>query len=125
MTGHENEAFTRPGGDFPGGGTKYFVSNPDFAHPLPPAIGRNSFRGPRYWGNDLSLAKAFGLSDLKYLGEAAKVEVRANFFNAFNQLNLQPFLFDTNATHFDRGTFGQADAGLAGRVIEFQARLSF
>jgi len=30
-------------------------------------------------------------------------------------------LFDTNATHSDRGTFGQADAGLAGRVIEFQA----
>ena len=125
LTGHENDAFTRPGGDFPGGGSKYFVSNPDFAHPLPPAIGRNSFRGPRYWGNDLSLAKAFGLSDVKYLGEAAKVEVRANFFNAFNQLNLQPFLFDTNATHSDRGTFGQADAGLAGRVIEFQARLSF
>jgi len=125
LTGHDNESFTRPGGDFPGGGSRYFVSNSDFAHPLPPAIGRNSFRGPRYWGTDLSLAKAFGLSDLKYLGEGAKIEVRANFFNAFNQLNLQPLLFDTNATHLERSTFGQSDAGLAGRVIEFQARLSF
>ncbi len=39
-------------------------------------------------------------------------------------LNLQLFLFDSNATQADRASFGQADAGLAGRVIEFQARLS-
>jgi hypothetical protein len=30
-----------------------------------------------------------------------------------------------SATHADRPTFGQADAGLAGRAVEFQTRLSF
>ncbi len=115
---HSNDAFTRPGGDFPGGGAKYF----DFTQSGPPGIGRNSFRGPRYFGTDLTLSKSFGLPNL---GEESKIEIRANFFNVFNQLNLQPFLFDSNATHADRATFGQADAGLAGRVIEFQARLSF
>jgi len=125
LNDHSNAAFTRPGGDFPGGGSKYFVANPNFASPLPPGIGRNSFRGPRYWATDFSMAKAYRLSDIRALGEAARIEIRANFFNIFNQENLQPFLFDSNATHFDRPTFGQADAGLAGRVVEFQGRLSF
>jgi hypothetical protein len=120
-----NDAFTRPGGNFPGRGGLYF----DYLTPGPPGIGRNSFRGPHYWATDLSLAKQFRLSGLRgtgrFFGEAAMIEVLANAFNIFNQLNLQPFGFDTNATHIDRATFGQADAGLAGRVVEFQARLSF
>ncbi len=116
-----NAAFTRSGGDFPGGGSLYFVTEPAG----PPGIGRNSFRGPHYWGTDLSLAKQFRLPNSSYLGEAAKIDVRVNAFNLFNQLNLQPFLFDSNATHLDRVQFGQADSALAGRVVEFQVRLSF
>jgi outer membrane receptor protein involved in Fe transport len=118
---HSNDAFARPGGIFPGGGAAYF----DFTRSGPPGIGRNSFRGPRYFSTDLTFSKSFGLAGARYLGEPAKLDLRANLFNAFNQLNLQSFLFDSNATHADRPTFGQADAGLAGRVIELQARISF
>jgi hypothetical protein len=118
---HSNDAFIRPGGDFPGGGAKFF----DFTQSGPPGIGRNSFRGPHYFSTDLTVGKVFGLAGAKYFGDVAKLDLRANFFNIFNQLNLQPFLFDSNATHADRATFGQADAGLAGRVVELQARLSF
>ena len=71
------------------------------------------------------LGNWLSLDDIERLPQGNRTKGRVSSFNAFNQLNLQPFLFDTNATHFDRGTFGQADAGLAGRVIEFQARLSF
>lgn len=115
------DAFTRPGGNFPGGGATYF----DFTQSGAPGIGRNSFRGPRYFSVDLTLGKSFELPGAKYIGESPRFDVRANFFNIFNKLNLQPFLFDSNATHVDRSTFGQAEAGLAGRVIELQARLSF
>jgi hypothetical protein len=73
----------------------------------------------------MTLAKQFRLGSVAHLGEATKIDVRANFFNVFNQQNLAPFGFNTNATNIQGGTFGQADAGLAGRVIEFQARLSF
>jgi hypothetical protein len=118
---YSTDAFTRPGGDFPGGGAKFF----DFTHSGPPGIGRNSFRGPRYFSTDMTLSKTISMAGAKYLGEPAKLELRANFFNIFNKLNLQPFLFDSNATHADRPTFGQADAGLAGRVVELQARLRF
>ncbi len=120
LTDHSNDAFTRPSGNFPGGGRLYFDTSSG-----PPGIGRNSFRGPHYFGTDLSLGKEFRLLGSKYLGEAARIDVRANFFNVFNQLNLKPFLFDSNATRIERVTFGQADSGLSGRVIEFQVRLSF
>jgi hypothetical protein len=46
-------------------------------------------------------------------------------FNAFNNLNLSQITFGGNAAHIDNSQFGRADAGLAGRVVEFQVRLSF
>ena len=51
--------------------------------------------------------------------------MRANFFNAFNQLNLSPIeFFDIGANVADPH-FGRATRGLAGRVVELQARFSF
>jgi hypothetical protein len=88
---------------------------------LPPGIGRNSFRGPRYFAVDLSLGKRTGLPS--FLGEGAFLEVKANFFNAFNQLNLAPFEFF--APTIDNRDFGRAQSALAGRVVEFQARFNF
>lgn len=116
----DNEAFIRPGGNFPGGGLVYFdPNNPNGA--LPPGIGRNSFRGPRYFAVDMSLAKRTGVP--AFFGEGAFLEVRANFFNAFNNLNLAPFGFF--APNIDNPDFGRAQSALAGRVVEFQARFSF
>ena len=88
-------------------------------------IGRNSFRGPHYFGVDASLAKKFALPAMRYLGEGASIELRGNFFNLFNKLNLQPFSFGTDNTRVESSLFGRSPGGLAGRVIEFQARFSF
>jgi hypothetical protein len=46
-------------------------------------------------------------------------------YNAFNQLHLSTITFGDNAALADNPQFGKADAGLAGRVVEFQVRLSF
>ena len=118
-----NDAFTRPGGNFPGGGARYFNTTEN-VNALP-GIGRNSFRGPRYFAVDMSVVKQFGLANFAHLGEGAKIELRANFFNIFNQLNLAPFGFFSPSTDVRNSSFGQATAGLAGRVIELQARFSF
>ncbi|MCU1307210.1 MAG: Cna domain protein [Acidobacteriaceae bacterium] len=115
-----NDAFMRLGGNFPGGGTKYF----DISNPGVPGIGRNSFRGPRYRAIDLSLVKRFGLSGL-HLGEQSNLEFRANMFNAFNNLNLAPLGFQSRGTFVEDPNFGRSERGLAGRVVEFQARYSF
>ena len=129
LNDHSNNAFIRSGGDFPNGSTAYF----DITKSGPPGIGRNSFRGPHYFGTDLSLAKNTKLPNAVHLGEAANLEIRANFFNIFNKLNLAPFGFNSNSTYIGNPgnppsgslNFGRASAGLAGRVIEFQARLNF
>jgi hypothetical protein len=115
-----NEAFIRPGGNFPGGGLNFFdANNPNGL--LPPGIGRNSFRGPRYFAVDLSFAKRTGLPAA--LGEGAFFEFKANFFNAFNNLNLSPFGFFSSTV--DNPDFGRAQSALAGRVVELQARFNF
>ena len=97
----------------------------DICDPGTPGIGRNSFRGPGYFGVDTSVVKKFGLPSFRFLGENANLELRGNFFNVFNKLNLQPFSFGTDNTKIETGIFGLSPGGLAGRVIEFQARFSF
>ncbi|HEX7295939.1 MAG TPA: hypothetical protein VF251_09330 [Pyrinomonadaceae bacterium] len=73
----------------------------------------------------MSLVKHIALSKIGPLGEAANLELRANFFNIFNQLNLRPFNFGSDPTRIDNANFGRALEGLAGRVIEFQGRFRF
>ncbi|MEP6922693.1 MAG: TonB-dependent receptor, partial [bacterium] len=113
-----NDAFLRPGGNFPGGGAKYFPLTAG-----PPGIGRNSFRGPRYFAVDMSIVKNTGLPG--FLGEQANLELRANFFNLFNQLNLQPIRFFDDGSIVTNANFGRSTRGLSGRVVEFQARFRF
>lgn len=116
----EEEAFMRPGGNFPGGGRRYF----DIQTQGPPGIGRNSFRGPGYSSVDMSFIKEFGLPGFR--GNEALLEIRANFFNAFNSLNLEPFSFFSPGTFIENDLFfGRAERSLAGRVIELQARVEF
>ena len=128
-TSDSNSTFLSPGGNFPNtatsgqpysGGEAYFDITPGF----PPGIGRNTFRGPRYFSTDLSIAKVTKVPYF-HLGEAAAVDIRANMYNVFNQLNLSPFGFDSPSTNIQNVDFGRATAGLAGRVVEFQVRLSF
>jgi len=90
--------------------------------PLPtaPGIARNSFRGPGYFGLDATLSKSFGLPTMKVLGEGAKLEFRANFYNLFNKLNLTNPQTDIMNAHI-----GEAQNALGSRVIEMQARFNF
>lgn len=124
-----DEAFIRVGGNFPGGGAQYFSTtvnrdeNGQATLELnPPGIGRNSFRGPRYSSIDLSLVKQ---TRLPGLGENTILDLRFNFFNAFNMLNLQAIGYFAAGADVRNPNFGRAPGALAGRVVEVQARFSF
>jgi outer membrane receptor protein involved in Fe transport len=121
-TDTSNDAFLR-GTNFPGRPTDYFSAAAPGTRL--PGIGRNVFRGPRYFNIDMSAAKRFGMPG--FLGEGASFEFKANFFNAFNILNLQQFGFNSAPTIVNANNlnFGRAERALAGRVIELQGRLIF
>ncbi len=101
------------------------------ALPTRPGIARNLFRGPGYFDVDATLSKSFGLPSMKIIGEGAKLEVRANFYNLFNRLNLNGtcsgwngIQCDVQGAHF--GQIGGPGGGALGsRTIEMQARFSF
>jgi len=130
---YSTDTLKQPNGNFPGivsggnctaangpiAGTPYF----DVCTTGPPFIHRNSFRGPRYQTIDMSFAKSTPVPFFK--SESAKLDLRANFFNLFNKLNLTPFARNASNVSINDPHFGQASGALAGRVIEFQARLSF
>jgi hypothetical protein len=146
---YSSDTFKKPGGNFPGvvfqGEQVPDPANPgktiaaDCGNPAkstqpgypyfdgctagPPFVHRNSFRGPRYKSVDASFAKSTGLPF--FGGETAKLDLRVNFYNLFNNLNLQPFGKNDGSTSLNDPHFGQAQAVLSGRVIEFQARLVF
>ncbi len=58
----------------------------------------------------------------RLLGEGARFEVRADVFNLFNILNLNP---QSVATNINATNFGQDTTALGGRTITFQGRFSF
>jgi hypothetical protein len=140
-----NRAF-KTGSDFPDPGTAItgdnnneFINNyftvPDYTNAIadnpgqfatalipPPGIGRNSFPGPNYRDVDMNLAKSFGLPNMPVLGEKARIEIKANFLNIFNMLNIDPSTISTNVGN---PGLGQATAALGSRIIDFQARFSF
>jgi hypothetical protein len=119
-----NEAFQRPGGTFGPGADQSFQSPRFGTSPIQvPGVGRNVFRGPNYFSVDMSAIKRFRLP--RFLGESAGLDIRANFLNVFNNLNLRPFEFDTNSTQINHVNFGRATEALSGRVVEFQARFFF
>jgi hypothetical protein len=139
-THYSNTTFMTAGGNFPKGALAYFTvpqfqKGPAFpaTAPIPPAPGvsPNGFTGPGYRDFDAMLAKMFGLPKMKVLGENAQFELRGDFFNLFNTLNLTPFGVNSTSTIIStNGTasnpqFGQAQGALAGRIIELTARFSF
>lgn len=125
--GNSNANFLQPGGIFPGGGTAYFGTAFNGSAPFAnrPGIGRNTFRGPRYFALDMTLGKKFGLGDWGFLGENAAIDARFNFFNILNNLNLTPFNSNSDPTRVTLTQFGTATSALSGRVGEFQIRFSF
>jgi len=77
---------------------------------------------------DATLSKSFGLPKMKVLGEGARLEVRANFYNLFNKLNLNGSGAEWSSgvmSEISDAHFGESGSALGSRVIEMQARFSF
>jgi hypothetical protein len=129
-----NSAFeTVANSNFPNGGNAYFSAPPSSytafsgnnsgtALPAAPAVHRNSLNLPGYKALDLTLAKGFGLPKARVLGENARIELRVDAYNLFNNLNLNPNQISNNV---NAGNFGTISGALAGRVIALGARFSF
>jgi hypothetical protein len=124
-----SDAFKTPANsNFPKGGTAYFSPTPPypafFGTTLPPSPGvhRNSFNLPGYRAVDMTLAKAFGLPKAPVLGESARVELRIDAYNLFNNMNLDPTRISTDVQASD---FGTISAALASRVVTLGVRFSF
>jgi hypothetical protein len=136
-TSQNNDSFKTGAGHFPRGGTSYFtapsvVSNTQpgwsttstvptpTALPGVPGLGRNAFVGPNYHDLDFAITKSFGLPTTKVLGEGARIEIRANSFNLFNELNLANI--DANIPD---ANFGRAQNVLGSRTIEGEFHFKF
>jgi hypothetical protein len=129
--GCSNDLFIN-GSDFPnrgadgtaGGGNYFDTTPPTNSHAYVPGINRNSFRGPCYRNVDLGVAKQFAYD----FGEHhTLLRLQANFFNAFNLLQLTPFSNGNanNAANINNQYFGIAQSADAGRVIELSGRFQF
>jgi len=127
--------------NFPNGGAAYFAAQqctavittdcyPVFnvsgssgtAVPTMPAFRRNSLNLPGYKDVDLTLAKAFGFPKAPVLGENAKIELRLDAYNLFNNLNLNP---NSIQRDINSGNFGTITSALAARVVTLGIRFSF
>jgi hypothetical protein len=126
------ETAAGPSQNFPGGGATYF-STPSYtafncntcagtALPQGPGVYRNSLTLPGYKDVDLTLMKGFGLPKMPVLGESARIELRMDAFNVFNNLNLNPASISNNIASSNFGTLSSA---LAARVLQIGARFSF
>jgi hypothetical protein len=140
-SGTANEDFmgtTNP--NFHGNATSYFLppsyvigpTFPAFGAVPAPGIRRNTLNGPNYFDVDASLSKAFGVPNNRVLGENARFEIRADFYNIFNKLNLDLTSIDPtlgfvapDGTVTPNSDFGVIHKALGSRTIQLQARFSF
>ena len=90
--------------------------------PTMPHMDRNAFDGPNYRDLDMSVSKGFGIPNNRVTGDNARLEIRADIFNVFNLLNLDP---GQVANNISASNFGQDVTALGGRTISFQGRFSF
>ncbi len=125
-TSCSNSAF-KTGSNFPLGGPAYFEISEPTSETNPvyvPGIGRNSFRGPCFFGTDMSFGKQVVLDKFDH---HSLLRFQVNAFNIFNILQLQP-ITNGNANqgaNIQSATFGYAQGADAGRVFEFVARIQF
>lgn len=120
--------------NFPRGSLGYFTIPAYTGTISTPGITRNTFRGPRYFGDDFTLSKRFGLPSKGFLRENAGLILEANFYNLFNVLNVRNVndgvngganAYISNDGSTSNPQFGLSPGALAGRIIELQAKFNF
>ncbi|MCI0662994.1 MAG: TonB-dependent receptor [Acidobacteria bacterium] len=84
-------------------------------------LGRNTFRGPGLANIDFSLGRSFGIPWI-YGKEGAQFQFRAEFYNLFNRVNLDPRTVVTNRT---AGNFSRATGVFYPRTVQLGARIQF
>jgi len=112
------------------GDSKSGLSNDDFLNGIftaadfpipapgqPGTLGRNTFRGPRYFNVDLMLARVVRTP---WAGGGGDLQLRLETFNLFNTLNLSNP--DNNMIN---ATFGRSTSAQPGRIVQFSTRFSF
>jgi hypothetical protein len=126
----DNFANDRP--NVPGfGDSKSGLSNDDFLNgiftasefPTPAPgqqgnLGRNTFRGPRYFNVDMALVKSIRVPFA--MGTGSDIQLRLETFNLFNTTNL--FNPQNNMTS---ALFGKSTTALPGRIVQFSTRFAF
>jgi hypothetical protein len=118
-TGTGGESFfTSPTYSAVGTNTAFSATN---IAPAPgPAMPRNAFNGPMFQSVNVSLIKGFSLPEMRVIGDAAKIEFRADAYNLFNLTSLT-----APGTSIVSTTFGQSGGALGSRTVEMQTRFSF
>ncbi len=118
--------YDRPNAPAPGTvntsfGKQDFLSGlfPASAFPAPTlgqsgTLGRNTFRGPKYSGVDLSFARIFSVLENK------QIQLRFEAFNAFNQVNLYLPNADLSLSNF-----GKSTQAFEARTLQIGARFIF
>jgi hypothetical protein len=90
-------------------------------------VGHNSFRGPGYADVDFSVAKYFHIPWFTNK-EGARLQIRGEFFNLFNRVNLNSVSSDlglNSAGLATNGNFGKAQGAYFPRTVELAARIEF
>jgi hypothetical protein len=129
-TSTSNDQF-KTGSNYPKGGAAYF-STPTYtsysgtssgsALPQAPGVRRNALTGPGYKDVDFTLAKGFGFPRMPGLGEGARLEIRLDAYNLFNNLNFNPTQISNNIAN---ANFGQDTSAMGARTVTLGARFSF
>lgn len=92
----------------------------------PAGFGRNSFKGTSQTRFDTSFAKNFRIGGIN---ENTRIELRADFFNLFNNSNYYRFVNTYGNGTTPDARFGQPIGGISnvdpGRQVQFAARLVF
>jgi hypothetical protein len=89
------------------------------------SLGRNTFRGPRQFTNDVALTRAFAI------GEKRSIQLRAESFNALNTVNLAlpnadlSLALRPDRTFSTTSAFGKSTTAFDARVYQLGARLIF
>jgi hypothetical protein len=124
---HDPNSHSKPDVD---GGRQWLLKQDFLTDPgRPGSLGRNALPGPGSWNCDLAAMRNFSFRDSRL-----RVQVRGEFYNAFNHANLAPPVSDFSQPHFGVSyagwtqpfsRFGELPLGTVSRRIQLALRFNF